>query len=244
MYRSFGLTDIGFYRKKNEDAFAQLHECAFFVLADGLGGHPSGDVASSQAVEKICTLLEKSHVQFLKEETDNVIAAIEDFIEQTNIHIYNLSQSEGTCLGMGTTLCCLYFFEKNAILAHVGDSRIYRLRGGHLEQLTSDHSFVQELLDQGLISEQEGFNHRKKNVITKAIGIREKVNPTIQITKSKSKDLYLLCSDGVHDALTNEEIQHVMAQGYDLEICANLLVNAAKKRGSRDNITVLFIQLS
>ena len=244
MYRSFGLSDIGFYRKKNEDAFATIEDCAFFVLADGLGGHPSGDIASSQAVEKLCTLLEKSHVQFLKKETKKITHAMEDLIEQTNEHIYDLSQSKSQLLGMGTTLCCLYFFDGHAVIAHVGDSRVYRLRNQKIEQLTMDHSFVQELLDQGLISEEESVKHRKKNVITKAIGTKDKVKPSIQMTKSQEKDLYLLCSDGVHDVLSNDEIEKILKKSNDLEITANLIINAAKRMGSRDNITVLFIQLS
>ncbi|NGX30761.1 MAG: Serine/threonine phosphatase stp [Chlamydiae bacterium] len=243
-FKSFALSDMGFYRKKNEDAFALIDECAFFVLADGIGGHPSGDVAAKQAVKTLCELIKEKHVQFLKEKIhiEKIKRAFKTLIHQTNEHVFTLSQSKQLLLGMGTTLACAYFFEEFLVYAHVGDSRIYRIRENELEQLTQDHSYVQELLDQGLISETESKKHVKRNVITKAIGTKMHVQPSIQLSECQEKDIYLLCSDGLHDVLTNGQMEEIINRSDDLEIAANLLINAAKRKGSRDNITVLFIE--
>lgn len=241
----YGLSDIGLQRENNEDVWAELPEEHLYVLADGMGGHQAGEVASSEAVSCFCELMRKvlakeNRVLNLKE----MRFAIKSGIELVNQIIYEMGRGDEILLGMGTTLCCLHFHEEGIIYAHVGDSRIYRLRNDKLSQLTKDHSLLRELVDKGSISESDSKEFAYRNIITKAVGTEPYVTPTVQTTDYRNDDLYLMCSDGLTDLISKHEIETVLKENPDLKNCAEVLVQAAKDKGGFDNITVVLLKLT
>ena len=170
--------------------------------------------------------------------------AIKSGIELVNQIIYEMGRGDEILLGMGTTLCCLHFHEEGIIYAHVGDSRIYRLRNDKLSQLTKDHSLLRELVDKGSISESDSKEFAYKNIITKAVGTEPYVTPTVQTADYRDDDLYLMCSDGLTDLISKHEIETILKENADLKICAEALVQAAKDKGGFDNITVVLLKLT
>lgn len=240
---SYGVSDIGYVRSNNEDAWAQLDELQFFVLADGMGGHKAGEVASREAVQKLCKAVTK-----LAESTEQPTAAerarqLQKTITEVNRDVYLLSQKNENYAGMGTTLACFWLYQKNLILAHVGDSRIYRLRKKSLTQLTLDHSLRQELLVKGELNDSSAAVFAYKNVITRAIGTQPQVEPDIDTLKVSLDDIYFICSDGLTDELKFEEIRAVLLKAKTIKEASDNLVAAAKKKGGSDNITVVMIKI-
>lgn len=240
-----GLSDIGLVRQNNEDVWDQLPEEHFFVLADGMGGHQAGEIAAREAVSKICQLMKKilkvdsKKKKSISEIKENLYKSI----EQVNKSIYQLGNESESLKGMGTTLCCLCVHQEGLIYAHVGDSRIYRLRNKHLKLLTKDHSLLRELVDLGQISEQQAEDFLYKNIITKAIGTEPVVEPTVNVGDLHSGDIYLLCSDGLTDLLSKEEIENVLIHSPNIEKGAAQLVQSAKEKGGHDNITVVLVKV-
>lgn len=238
---SFGISDVGLMRSNNEDAWAELVENRFFVLADGMGGHQAGEVASRLIVEKL-----SSAIQSMKQLPSSIqerAKLLKTLIEKANREIYLLSLHNENYFGMGTTLACLWLDEKNTIIAHVGDSRIYRLRKAKLTQLTLDHSLRQELLVKGKLNSTNSSVYALKNIITRAIGTQTRVEPSIEIEKFQSGDLYLICSDGLTDELSFEEIQSTLSNASSVKEGANNLIKLAKENGGSDNITIVIIKI-
>jgi len=242
-----GLSDIGLVRHNNEDSWAELPQCNFFVLADGMGGHKAGEVASKEAVNGLCKIIlnvtgsDKEELSF-----DEMHGVLQFAIEYVNDLIYAMGSTKQDLHGMGTTLCCLYFHPEGLIYAHVGDSRIYRLRNGILEQLTKDDSLLREIL------ESEGHNsdlksqhhdHLYKNIITKAIGTESVVEPAVHLADLLNSDIYLMCSDGLSDMLSLQEIELILLRYPDLQKCTEHLIAAAIERGGLDNITVVLTKV-
>lgn len=242
---SYGLTDVGLVRQNNEDVWGYLPEHHLFILADGMGGHQAGEVAAREAVVFLGSCLRKFFAEREASECslEEVQQGIYDAIENTNQFVYELSLSHDLLKGMGTTLCCLYFHNEYVIHAHVGDSRIYRVRHGHIEQLTQDHSLLRELLDHGKLQDREKGELLYKNIITKAIGTEVEIEPAINLSLIQPDDLYLLCSDGLTDLLSKEEIEQFLKQPYTVEEKVRSLIHAAKQKGGYDNITVVLIQV-
>lgn len=164
-------------------------------------------------------------------------------IISVNSLVYKMSKAQPELRGMGTTLCCLLFHPTGLILAHVGDSRIYRFRENKLEQLTKDHSLLRELVEQGQLNEQQATDFLYKNIITKAIGTESRIDPSVDEKDIQDNDVYLMCSDGLSDLLTAMEIETILAKGSSLKTKAELLVESANNKGGRDNITVVIAKV-
>jgi serine/threonine protein phosphatase PrpC len=233
--KSYGLSDIGVSRPNNEDVWIALPEFGFFALADGMGGHQAGEIAAREAIDHLSQSIRRLNIT----QPLDLIIELRHAIERANLWVYKMGQKTDALNGMGTTLCCLIWTPEAIIYAHVGDSRIYRLRDQCLELLTQDHSLFTKWLKTGRRS-QTPFPY--KNVITRAVGTAPKANPEIAVTSHKPGDLFLLCSDGLTDVLSIEDIEKMINRSPDLETASQRLIQKAKIKGSSDNITLLMIQ--
>jgi protein phosphatase len=241
---AYGLSDIGKVRHNNEDVWAELPECHFYALADGMGGHQAGEVASREAIKILCKLVKRNDTEntgqiSLQELRKN----ISHFIEQVNFTVFRLGRSDAKLKGMGTTLCCLSFHSQGLVYGHVGDSRIYRLRNEKLTPLTKDHSLLRELVELGQISEHQSGEFLYKNIITKAIGTEPKVEPSVHLTMVEPNDLYMMCTDGLSDLLTTKEMQDILLQYSTPEEQVVQLIARANELGGHDNITVVVLKV-
>lgn len=238
-----GLSDIGLVRQNNEDVWAEQPSIGFLVLADGMGGHKAGEVAAREAVEALCRALKK---KILPSKTYTLVE-FQDLLKRAIVYangiVYKMGHAQYDLRGMGTTLCCLLFHQEGLVFAHVGDSRIYRWRGGVLEQLTKDHSLLRDLVDQGQLNDNEATDFLYKNIITKAVGTEPKVAPSMQTTTVSLEDVYLMCSDGLSDLLSSQEIANVLQYAPSLEQAAQTLIDQANAAGGRDNITVVIAKV-
>lgn len=234
-----GVSDVGLVRSNNEDAWRQ--EDLFCVLADGMGGHQAGEIASKKTVDYLSEFYLKVRDSF-SDDPDKARQILQKMIEEVNRYIYDLSQTEADWKGMGTTLCCLLLQPETLIYAHVGDSRIYRLRNNSLEQLTHDHSLLRELIDLGRLNERQAKEFSYKNIITRAIGTSPVVKPSISQTSLLPEDLILMCTDGLSDLLSEEEIKKICDESSESEMGKNLVARA-KEKGGYDNITVVVLKV-
>lgn len=242
---AYDLSDVGLVRQNNEDLCSQLPEHGFYLLADGMGGHQAGEVAAREAVMTLNLLIQKWHEdESTNKDIGNTISFIQYAIEQTNRIVHEISRTDASLKGMGTTLCLLYFLDTKVIYAHVGDSRIYRLRQQRLEQITKDHSLLSELIDLGQINEEEASHFMYKNIITKAIGTERDVEPSVRFDNLAPQDLFLMCSDGLTDMVSHDEIEEILNKATDINRAAKNLISAAKKKGGHDNISVLIAQVN
>lgn len=242
---SYGLSDTGLVRKNNEDVWGSLPQHHLYLLADGMGGHQAGEVAARETSLFLLTFLrqafEKEKIELMS--PDEVSDLMRLAFVEANHFVYQLSQSHDLLRGMGTTLVCVYFHEDICVVGHVGDSRVYRCRDGKLEQLTCDHSLIKQLSDSGKKSAWQTEDMNGKNIITKAIGTEPFVEPTIEITKVKEHDLYLLCSDGLSDLVSSDEINNVLKACLTVEEKVRSLISSAKRKGGHDNITAVCIDV-
>ena len=240
---SFGISDIGTTRANNEDVWAELQGDYFYILADGMGGHLGGEVAAKESVLYVCDALES----FLRQHPHPSIPAVQSYFKQTftkaNSWIRSLAHQHPDLSGMGTTLCCLLILGKELIYANIGDSRIYRFRNT-LERLTQDHSLREELLAQGELTEETAADFPRKNILTRALGISSSVDPDIHQTLVQPGDIYFLCSDGLHDALNDRQMETLLRQHSNIKEAAIELIEAAKKAGGTDNITILILKVN
>lgn len=235
---SFGLSDIGVTRPNNEDVWAALPEVGFFALADGMGGHQAGEIAAKETID----FLSQTAKEIKSRDIMEIIIEIRHAIEKANRRVHKLGSQSQELHGMGTTLCCLIWTDEAIIYAHVGDSRIYRLRQNKLELLTQDHSFFAKWLKLGKLAEECQTPYPYKNVITRAIGGPGKANPEIAVAAHQAGDLYFLCSDGLSDVLSIKEMERILNRSPTLSLAAERLVEMAKIKGSSDNMTILMIQ--
>jgi PPM family protein phosphatase len=239
---SYGLSDLGVFRRRNEDALAQLKGLSFYVLADGMGGHKGGDVAASQAIHSVCSQARKhlsSNCEGI-ETIDQLKTLLKEFIKKANAHLFEMSKSDPSLKKMGTTLLMLLFWKGYALSVHVGDSRLYRLRGGALDQISSDHSLLRELKDSGIMLPKKDLR-RARCILTRAVGTTPSVAPSVETVKVESKDVFLLCSDGLSDALSRDQIEEVLVSASTLKSAVQTLIQRAKKAGGKDNITALIV---
>lgn len=237
------VTHAGLLRQNNEDAAAVDAAHGLGVLADGMGGYNAGEVASSIAVTTIVSemalWLAASGPQVPARE---VRKAVERCVQRANLAILHAAHADPDCAGMGTTLVVAAFQEQRLVLGHIGDSRAYRWRGQELQQLTRDHSLLQEQLDAGLITPAQAAVSSQRNLVTRALGIEAAVEPTLNEYGVEPGDLYLLCSDGLSDMVSDTGIAEVLSGGGSLAHRARKLVDRANAHGGRDNITVLLVQ--
>lgn len=241
---SVGLSDIGLVRQNNEDSWIQDTKRRFYAIADGMGGHQAGEVASYEALHSLCAYI-AANSELCDELTgiDEARKIIIEAIEESNNHVYQLGRKDFELRGMGTTLCCLFFHPKGLIYAHVGDSRIYRLRNKKLQQMTKDHSLLRELLDLGQLSDSQAGDFSHKNIITKAIGTESSVQPSVRISDVAHHDILLMCTDGLSDLLPCQEVEAIMNKKSSLKETAHELVRVAKEKGGHDNITVVLVKV-
>ncbi len=234
-------TDIGKVRKVNQDFYvASGDRPQLFIQCDGMGGHQSGDIASRTAAESIATYVRLQGTMDLDEKKAERI--LKNAVSYANNMVYTRSCGAQELAGMGTTAdVCLVDFDMLYIV-HVGDSRVYRLREGSLSLLTKDHSLVQELLEKGLITEEEAESHPDKNVITRAVGTNQKVKTDFLATDIRTGDILLMCSDGLSNMLTEREIKNLLISGENPEEITDNLLSAANLNGGRDNITAIVIK--
>jgi serine/threonine protein phosphatase PrpC len=245
-------TDMGQVRKNNEDAFLAIPALGIFAVADGMGGHASGEVASQLALSSLKEAIEQAGEQkdsFLEEDQTAVLSLpaklLTHGIRLANQEIYQSSQQNSQYKGMGTTLVVVYFSDSSAVVAHVGDSRLYRLRDKRIEQITEDHSLVWEEYKKGLISKEALSSSPQKNIVTRALGVHPTVDVDVQKLEIQAKDSLLLCSDGLSDLVQDEEIlQSVHESAGNLAHTCRELVQLANLRGGKDNITILLIHIS
>lgn len=237
--RSVGKTHLGLVRKNNQDNYLnQKNKNGFciFAVADGLGGHNAGEVASDYAVEELAGYFN------IWEECDFVKDAqeIEEYIKNINKEIYNMSLRSEKLSGMGTTLTLVVTNGTDMLLFHVGDSRAY-LISDKITQITKDHSLVQYLIDQGQITVEEGLHHPQKNIITRALGTDEHVEVDVLKLELKPLDKILICSDGLTNNVIDEKIFEIIKNN-TIDNAAELLIDEANRNGGNDNITVVLYE--
>ena len=238
----FGMTDIGIKRESNQDVFYTHKfndQVGFAIVCDGMGGQSAGHIASDMACEIISGKLIEGGVNELP--TDQIRELAVSAISDANVQIYRKSNLEAGCKGMGTTTVLAIISGDTACVAHIGDSRVYLLVNGKLHQMTRDHSLVQELLEQGKISEEEVQNHPNKNMITRAVGVNLTVDiDYIEMPFTKGSKL-LLCTDGLTNMVQNETIEEVLLNKSAKDACKKL-ISLANAAGGVDNITVAVIE--
>jgi len=241
-----GQTDVGSVRDHNEDAIASDEKIGLAVLADGMGGHRGGEMASaitvSTIMESVTNKLKKAKTGDVDEETGFSLesVAVHDAVTLANKNVHDSSQANKQYEGMGTTVVVVLFYDNRFTVAHVGDSRLYRLRDGELEPITRDHSLMQELIDRGFYTPEQARNSLNKNLVTRAIGIDAKVQIDIQEDIAMVDDIYLLCSDGVTDMIEDDLIKSIMLENSnDLEKAAAEIIRSANEHGGKDNISAL-----
>jgi len=245
-----GFTDTGRIRQNNEDSIGYDSALGLLVLADGMGGHLGGEVASSVSVDTIIESTQKALPSVNPGEIDSATGfsmesvCIQEAIEQANDVIYKRSNEEAELRGMGTTIVVILFYDNRFSLAHIGDSRCYRYRGEKMEQITKDHSLLQELIDRGFYTPEEAQNSLNKNLVTKALGIDPSILPDIQEELVMKNDIYLLCSDGLTDLVEDEYISLTIKRFSDnLEEAAKQLISKANQNGGKDNISVILCRI-
>ena len=246
-------TDVGQVRDHNEDYVSSDDRIGLAVLADGMGGLNAGEVASSMSVHLLMDELrayaagESTLEQELAEGDDmpNQSQIVARAIEKANSSVFHVSQTQPHCEGMGTTIAVSMFYDNKVTIGHIGDSRVYRFRDNKLEQITKDHSFVQELIDKGLYTKDEARASSKKHVVTRALGVAPKVVPEVHEYKVKQGDLFLMCSDGLTDLVGDSDIEKTFRElGSNLSVTAGHLVEVANASGGKDNISVVLIRIN
>ena len=242
-------TDQGMVRSHNEDSVASDSSRGLVVLADGMGGYNAGEVASGMATTVIVTEMQRVLDQQVSFEADPQTGKsvaqklLRDHITKANTSIYQASQSQPQYSGMGTTLVVALFHDNKMTVAHIGDSRLYRMRGEELKQITKDHSLLQEQIDSGLITPEQAKLSANKNLVTRALGIDPAVEPEIHDYDTIPGDIYLLCSDGLCDMVSDEDIRMALQMlGANLKLCAQQLVQMANDNGGRDNVSGVLIR--
>jgi serine/threonine protein phosphatase PrpC len=242
--RAFGMTHRGAVRKENQDCFRLEApadaEMITAVLCDGMGGAQAGSVASSMAADAFMSHAANS-LDPLSSAAD-MRGILTDAVNYANIKVYDRSFSDFACMGMGSTLVAALMTAKRTVIANVGDSRAYLITGGRAEQITRDHSLVGEMVEKGLITRDEAKSHPKKNIITRAVGVEASVKSDIFELKAVPGSAVLLCSDGISNLITDEELGAMVSGGLsDLESCCAQLLGLAINRGAPDNVTVLLL---
>lgn len=236
--RSCAISDVGKKRQKNEDSYLINDGLRLFVVADGMGGHAGGEYASRIAI----TTIEEYFSNSEKDQRSKPDALLEDAVKDAGSRIIAKAEEDRALRGMGTTVIAMHIHEKKAIFGHVGDSRAYLFRDGVLEQLTEDHSLVNEQVKSGLISEEEAKTHQFKNIITRSLGVTPEVEVDIVSKKLKTGDLYLLCSDGLSNLVDLPEMEKEL-RDQESVLAAKTMVDLANKRGGDDNITVIVAEI-
>ena len=244
------ISDTGRVRDHNEDAIGSIGEIGLMVLADGMGGYNAGEVASGIAVQIVTEMASDGAVREKRDDVDSHSGmmrqsiVLRDAVYRANKIIYQTAQSKTDCEGMGTTIVACMFYDNKISIAHVGDSRAYRLRAGELEQVTLDHSLLQELVDRGFYSAEEAQRSTNRNYVTRALGVEATVEVEVHEYEVLPDDIYLLCSDGLPDMVEDDDI-HLTISTFNasLDVVGQQLVDLANDHGGRDNVSVMLAQV-
>ncbi|HBM76251.1 MAG TPA: Stp1/IreP family PP2C-type Ser/Thr phosphatase [Clostridiaceae bacterium] len=239
------LTDIGRIREINEDSFVHKpikQGWDLLMVADGMGGHNAGEVASSIAVQSISEYIEKQAENI--EHKENAVEIVKSAVIQANYDIFAKSKQVAGFSGMGTTVTVALISKDVMLIGHVGDSRAYLMRNSSMCKITSDHSLVAELVKNGTITEDEAQHHPQKNIITRALGAEESVQVDTNTIILKPGDTIMLCTDGLTNMLDDKEIEHILLKMDDPSLAVKELVDSANELGGYDNITVLVAKVA
>jgi PPM family protein phosphatase len=244
------LTDVGRVREHNEDSIGSDPDIGLWVLADGMGGYNAGEVASGIAVKTTIDLVSEA----CRRENRGAIEpntgymrqtiTLRDAIMRANKIIHQTAQSQPQCEGMGTTLVACLFFNNKISIAHVGDSRLYRMRDNRFEQITMDHSLLQELVDRGYYSQEEAQRSTNRNYVTRALGVEPQVDVEVQEVEVRKGDYFLLCSDGLPDMVEDEDI-HLTINTFNtsVETIGEQLIKLTNDNGGRDNVSIIVVRI-
>lgn len=238
--KSFAITDVGKRRELNEDYIYTSDKMIgnlsnLFIVADGMGGHNAGDYASRYTVEKVIETVEE-----LENERD-IEEIMQEAIYRANAYIYEKARTDIKLSGMGTTLVIASIKNQEVLVANIGDSRMYVINK-NITQITKDHSLVEEMVTMGGLDKEAARNHPDKNIITRAIGVKEFVLADFFEVKLEKEDKILLCTDGLTNMLNDDEIHRIVQSNEDVETAAKALIAAANEKGGRDNIAVVLIE--
>ncbi len=243
-------TDSGMVRTHNEDSITVDAASGFVVLADGMGGYNAGEVASGIATAMLGTslkqILDGAEPGRIEPESGETLAVkiLKEQIAGANTSIYQAAKSQPQYAGMGTTLVVGLFYDNYLSVAHIGDSRLYRLRQDEFKQITRDHSLLQEQIDSGMITEEMAMLSQNKNLVTRALGIDPEVEPEIHTYVVEAGDVYLLCSDGLSDMVEDDEIHLTLSSlQANVQLASQQLVQMANDNGGRDNVSVILIRV-
>ena len=245
-----GDTNVGMKRSHNEDNYVLIDEDHLYVVADGMGGHASGEVASQMAIDTLREFFRATSAdpeatwpykmdKSRGYEENRLITSI----KLANLRIYEAAQRDPKLRGMGTTVVGIVVVEDGVLIAHVGDSRAYRVRDGQLEQLTEDHSLLNDYIKMKRLTEEEIANFPHKNVIVRALGMKESVKVDTQLDKPQPGDIYVLCSDGLCGPATDDEILEIVVKYPDLKTATQKLIDRANENGGPDNITCVLAKV-
>ncbi len=238
----FGMTDVGRRREKNQDQFVVDDDHGFFAIADGMGGHAAGEVASQIAIEALSEAMRRIRGESKDGDSDPQDASqrLVHAVTEGNRRICESVLARGEWRGMGTTIVALLTLGDRAVIGHVGDSRAYLLREGQLRRLTEDHSWVGEQVRLGLLTDEEAQKHPMRNIVTRAMGNRVEIDVELNEAVVEPGDVFMLCSDGLNSMMTDDLIREALQNHKDSprEAC-EALVNLANERGGDDNITVI-----
>lgn len=228
------LTDVGSVRSVNEDSVLMLPQSGLWAIADGMGGHQVGDIASRKIVDALAKI---PAIELLSEAVD----VVDDALVKVNYDIIDYASQQAGNFSMGSTIVSLIIRGRVGVALWVGDSRLYRYRNGQLSQMTRDHSHVEELLQMGYITAEEMENHPQRNVITRAVGGEEELYVDTNVFSAQIGDTFLLCSDGLYNAVPIDEIQS-MLNYRRAEDCVQSLMNTALERGANDNVSIIVLK--
>lgn len=245
------MTHPGMVRAHNEDSVACEVSCGLAVLADGMGGYNAGEVASGIAASVVSSeikhFLEDANPEDKDEATgeENAVMLLRHNVQKANSSIYHAAQSQPQYAGMGTTIVSGLFYDNRVAVAHIGDSRMYRLRGEVFESITRDHSLLQEQIDSGMITKADARMSQNKNLVTRAVGIDAVVEAEVHVHDVKRGDIYVLCSDGLNDMVEDDDIADtVKTLKSNLPLLATQLIQAANDNGGRDNVSVILVKVN
>lgn len=238
----FTKTDVGKTRSMNQDSFFvsdnNSNGLNLYILADGMGGYKGGEIASKVAITAVSKFILEKFDEIQKDK-QSILNLVEDSIEFANSAIYEESEQDEELQDMGTTLEVVLIYKGKVYIGHIGDSRIYRVRKNKMKKITTDHSYVEKLIQDGEITREEAYNHPKKNLLIKALGTDEEACPDMIYTVLNKNDVIIICSDGLTNMIREDEILEIVKEPN--EDCAEILVEEANLAGGLDNITVIVI---
>ena len=233
-------TSVGRKRKMNQDNFYVSKDGSLNVLADGMGGYAGGEVASRLATVATVRYLKDNFDKDKEYQKEDILKVLSDAIQYANEEVYHKSKEVEELEQMGTTLEICLVYKDRVYIAHIGDSRIYRIRKGIMRRITKDHSYVQTLVEDGTITKEEAEHHPKKNMLIKALGCEEKIEPDVMVKGFQEGDVILICSDGLTNMVSEQQIFNIIEN--NIESAADELIRAANNNGGADNITVIIIK--